>query len=263
MSEEKKIVAYKGFDKNMQCRDFQFEVGKTYKHEGEVSACKSGFHSCTNPLDVLNYYDVTSRFALVEIGGITDNDIDDTKIASAEITIKDELHLPEFITDCINFIKDVCKSDINSTSSGDYSQHASSGDNSQHASSGYYSQHASSGYNSQHASSGYYSQHASSGDKSQHASSGYYSKHASSGEKSQHASSGDKSQHELTGSSGIACCAGVDGKIKLGKNCTGSLARWVESEKRYRISVAYEGENGIKADTWYQLNDAGEFIECN
>ena len=60
---------------------------------------------------------------------------------------------------------------------------------------------------------------------------------------------------------GMVCCAVVGGKIKLGKGCTGSLPRWVESEKRYRISVAYEGENGIKADVWYQLNDDGEFIE--
>jgi hypothetical protein len=65
------ITAFKGFDENWQCRGFQYEIGKTYKHDGEVEACSSGFHSCLNPFDVLNYYDVTSKFAIVELNGET------------------------------------------------------------------------------------------------------------------------------------------------------------------------------------------------
>ena len=87
-NDDKKIVAYKGFDENLKCRGFQFEVGATYKHDGEVKACSSGFHSCTNPWDVMSYYDITSRFAVVELGGKTATHNDDSKIASAEITIK-------------------------------------------------------------------------------------------------------------------------------------------------------------------------------
>lgn len=49
------MKAYKGFDRNMRCRGFQFEEGKTYE-EDKAELCKAGFHACTNPLDVWNYY---------------------------------------------------------------------------------------------------------------------------------------------------------------------------------------------------------------
>ena len=83
------ITAFKGFDKNIQCRGYQFEIGKTHTHEGEVEACSSGFHSCENPLDVLNYYPLISddgslnRFASVKASGTISRHDGDSKIASA------------------------------------------------------------------------------------------------------------------------------------------------------------------------------------
>ena len=109
MTEQKTIIAYKGFDKNLRCRDFQYEVGGTYKHGGEVVLCGSGFHACENPLDVWRYYDLTeSRFAEVELRGDTAGASDDTKIAAAEIYIRAELTLPQFIKRAVDYVIELC-----------------------------------------------------------------------------------------------------------------------------------------------------------
>ncbi|EAO0122284.1 hypothetical protein EU597_17780, partial [Salmonella enterica] len=102
----KEIVTFKGFNKELKCRDFQFEIGKTFHHDGKVEACGSGFHACECPFDVFSYYSpADSRFAETISFGITDREEDgDTKIASASITIKAELTLPQFIQRGIEWI---------------------------------------------------------------------------------------------------------------------------------------------------------------
>ena len=136
----KKVVGFKAFDKDMKCRGFQFEVGKTYKHDGEISPCNSGFHYCENPLDVLDYYDLTdSTFAKVEATGEVKTD--GNKSVTGEINITASLSMPEFIGSAVKYIIDSCKSGDNvQASSGDYAKLASSGYSAQLASSGYSAQ---------------------------------------------------------------------------------------------------------------------------
>ena len=50
------VKGFKGFNKDLKCRDFQYEIGKDFEHEGRVEVCDRGFHFCENPLDVFNYY---------------------------------------------------------------------------------------------------------------------------------------------------------------------------------------------------------------
>ncbi|HHF6437148.1 TPA: hypothetical protein ACPP4D_000241 [Haemophilus influenzae] len=96
--ENKEIIAYKGFQQDWTCIGYQYEIGKTYVHKGNVKACKSGFHACEYPLDVLSYYSpAESKFAVVKMSGETSKDSDDTKIASAKITIETEINLPEMV----------------------------------------------------------------------------------------------------------------------------------------------------------------------
>ncbi|EGL9543314.1 hypothetical protein IMA81_004638, partial [Salmonella enterica] len=102
----KEIVTFKGFNKYLKCRDFQFAIGETFHHDGKVEACGSGFHACECPFDVFSYYPpAESRYAeTISFGVIDREEIGDTKIASASITIKAELTLPQFIQRGIEWI---------------------------------------------------------------------------------------------------------------------------------------------------------------
>ncbi|EDK3141355.1 hypothetical protein CID90_02820, partial [Salmonella enterica] len=102
----KEIVTFKGFNKDLKCRGFQFAIGETFHHDGKVEACGSGFHACECPFDVFSYYPpAESRYAeTISFGVIDREEIGDTKIASSSITIKDELTLPQFIQRGIEWI---------------------------------------------------------------------------------------------------------------------------------------------------------------
>ena len=145
---EEKIVAYKGFDENLRCGGFQYEIGKEYEQKDEIKCCSKGFHACTNPFDVLNYYDANSknRFCEVEQSGTIKTDNSDTKQASSKIKIKAEIGMSglfkagiEWIkekTNPVTIIEDAEK--IGTVSSGDYAKIGSSGGSTQINSTGKY-----------------------------------------------------------------------------------------------------------------------------
>jgi hypothetical protein len=100
------INGFKGFDKNMRCRGYQFETGKKYT-EKRAKACEAGFHFCEFPLDVFNYYGpVNSRYCEVEGDGDIDKHNDDSKVACTHIRIGAEIGLPGLISAGVKFILD-------------------------------------------------------------------------------------------------------------------------------------------------------------
>ena len=105
---ENVITSYKGFDKNMQCRGFQYEVGKEYEMDGEIKCCNRGFHACKSPLEVWDYYDIlNSRYAEVEQSGKIDAEENTTKVCSSRIKIKAELKLADIINIGVEWLKDI------------------------------------------------------------------------------------------------------------------------------------------------------------
>ena len=295
--EEKKIIAYKGFDKNLKCREFQYEVGKEYEMDGDIKCCERGFHACESPLEVFDHYDMlTSRFAKVEQSGDIDKEENTTKVCSSKIKVKAELKLADIINLGVEWIKDVTspaklkrETDLNDNgnnsakigssgysakigSSGDYAkigssgysaQIGSSGDYAQIGSSGDYAKIGSSGYYAQIGSSGYSAKIGSSGDYAKIGSSGYYAKIGSSGYYAKIGSSGDYAKIESTGNHSVVMAAGNNSiaKAKIGSWIT--LAEWNYVDDVWTpICVKTEKVDGecIKADTFYKLVN-GEFKE--
>ena len=229
---EKVIKSYKAFNKNMQCRGFQYEVGKEYEMDGEIKCCERGFHACKSPMEVWNHYDMlSSRFAEVEQSGKIEEEGNSTKVCSSRIKIKAELKLADIIKVGVEWLKDITSpTKVKATgtlngSSGDAAQIGSSGDYAQIGSSGDYAKIGSSGYSAKIGSSGYYAQIGSSGNYAKIGSSGYYAQIGSSGNYAKIGSSGDYAKigssgdYAQIGSSGDAAQIGSSGDYaKIGSS---------------------------------------------
>ena len=259
--EEKVIKAYKGFDKNMQCRGYQYEVGKEYDMDGEIKCCDRGFHACKSPMEVWDYYDMlNSRFAEVEQSGKIDEDGNSTKVCSSHIKIKAELKLADIINIGVEWLKDITSpTKVKATGTlndngGDSAKIGSSGDSAQIGSSGDSAQIGSSGYSAKIGSSGDYAKIGSSGYSAKIGSSGDYAKIGSSGDYAQIGSSGD---YAKIGSSGYYAKIGSSGNsAKIGSS--GDSAKIGSSGDSAKIGSSGDyakiGSSGYSA----QIDSTGE-----
>ena len=99
------MKCYKGFDKDLKCRGFQYEVGKTFETP-EAEICHSGFHACENPFDVFNYYSpADSRFCEVDLD-VNEQTHEDSKRVGKRIKIETEIGLSGLIKAGVKFIMD-------------------------------------------------------------------------------------------------------------------------------------------------------------
>ncbi|HHH1014189.1 TPA: hypothetical protein ACPZQA_001796 [Yersinia enterocolitica] len=205
------VITFKGFDQNLQCLGYQFEIGKTYTHEGKVEACGSGFHACECPFDVFGYYQpANSRYAVTESFGVVDREKDgDTKIASASITIIEELTLPQFIQRGIYWIWSKIDKSLE-----------------------------------------------------QQIMKGYQSAATNTGNQSAATNTGNQSAAEVSGSQSVAASFGEGGKAKASENGAIVLCYRDDDGEIIHIRASKVGENGIKPDVWYSLNEDGEFKEA-
>ncbi len=123
------IQAFKGFNSDWTCLGFQYKEGETYTTDEEVVRCASGgFHSCENPMNVLSYYPPgTSRYAAVVVSGKIDRDAEDSKIASASITIGAELTIPKLVEVAIAWATERAKAVKTEHSTGDQSASSATG----------------------------------------------------------------------------------------------------------------------------------------
>ena len=213
------IKSYKGFDKNLRCRDFQYKIGGIYEMDGEIKVCSRGFHACESPFDVFDYYTmIDSRFCEVEQDGNISKEDRRTKICSSKIKIKTELKLADMINLGIEWLKEITlpekiKTSIKDNSSGNYAQIGSSGDGAKIGSSGNNAKIGSSGYDAKIGSSGNNAQIGSSGYDAKIGSSGYDAKIGSSGDGAKIGSSGYDAKIGSSGNNAQIGSSGYDAQI--------------------------------------------------
>jgi hypothetical protein len=237
---EEKVIAYKGFNKDLTCRGFQYEVGKEYVEE-KVSICNSGFHACENPFDVLDFYGdvLNNRFCKVEQSGLIEKD--DKKQVSSKIKVVAEIGFAGLFKAGVEWIKEI--------TNPMHVIEETSGNNDKNKI-------GSSGYSAKIGSSGDYAKIGSSGDYAQIGSSGYSARIGS---------SGDYAKIDSAGEDSVICCAGNNSAVRAKKGSWITLSEWRYSEEKRRnvpicVKTEYVDGEKIKEDTWYKL-DKGDFVE--
>ncbi len=227
---------YKGFDKDLKCRDYQFEVGKEYEEE-KADICNCGFHACENPLDVFSYYPpADSRYCEVDLD-VNDQKSDDSKRVGKHIKINAEIGLPGLIKAGVEYTKDQVD--------WEHAKVSNTGDRSAATNTGKRSAATNTGYLSAATNTGDQSAATNTGNRSAATNTGY------------------QSAATVTGKESVAMAVGYDSKAKGALGCYIVLAEWKQIDGEYHIvdvqSVKVDGET-IKADTFYKLID-GKFVE--
>jgi hypothetical protein len=267
------VTSFKGFSADWTCRGFQYEIGGHYVGAGKAVLCgEGGFHACEMPLDTWNYYGpATSKFALVEQSGqiARGGQGDDTKIASAEITIKAELKLPEIIKRATEWIMAAAKTNIGTGSyghaaaTGSYGHAAATGYRGHAAATGSYGHAAATGSYGHAAATGYRGHAAATGDSGHAAATGDSGHAAATGDSGHAAATGDRGHAAVKGKNAIAAALGIDGAAVAEEGGAIMLAAY-DLDDQWKLVAVFAskvGENGIAAGKAYRLGLDGKPVE--
>ena len=225
------MKGYKGFNDKLQCspngKPFQYEVGKTYTHQGTISLCNQGLHFVEHPLGAWSYYKPLdgSRFALVEADGVSDETRDDTKRVAQSLTIKAEVKIPALLKAAVEFVFSKVKSSpTKSATTGDSAHSATTGNDAHSATTGY----------------------------SAHS--------ATTGDSAHSATTGNYAHSAVAGKECIAASLGFEGQAKGIKGNWLVLAEWKDGKIK-SMGIAIVDGKKINADTFYALK-GGKFVEA-
>ena len=240
------MIVYKGTDKDMKCRDFQFELGKEYE-EAEAKLCNKGFHGCEYPLDVFAHYaPADSRFFVADLDGVTNEmESDDTKRVGTKIKLRAEIGIPGIVKAAVEYIKE--KAESAATNTGNWSAATNTGNQSAATNTGDWSAATNTGYQSAATNTG---------NRSAATNTGYQSAATN---------TGDRSAATVEGKESIAIVTGIDSKA------SGAIGCWLVLTERdgwngetYPIkevrAVKVDGET-IKPGVFYKLQN-GEVVEA-
>ena len=274
---------FKGFDKNLKCRDFQYEIGGEYE-EDRAELCEAGFHACENPIDAFSYYPPSdSRYCEVELDGLNSETSEDSKRVGRRIKIGAEIGIKGIVDAFIKFTMERIDFAAGQTNTGYYSaatntgyQSAATNTGNQSAATntGRYSAATNTGRYSAATNTGYQSAATNTGNQSAATNTGYQSAATNTGNQSAATNTGDysaatntgdQSAAEVKGAESIAIATGIESKAAGAIGCYIVLAEWENAEdSTWHIkAVRSHKVDGkvIKPGVFYKLKN-GKFVKA-
>jgi hypothetical protein len=287
-----KIKGYKAFNKDWTCRDFQYEVGKTYKTD-KKEMCSEGFHFCLNSCEVIKYYpDADCKYAMVEAKDIETRD---NKSVCTEITIIKEITKNELLQAHKEAITKKPKTRENSTTgegahssttgdrahsstTGDKAHSSTTGDKAHSSTTGDKAHSSTTGYNAHSSTTGYNAYSSTTGDRAHSSTTGYeahssttgYEAHSSTtgdnahssttGDNAHSSTTGYEAHSSTTGENTVSISTGIISKAKTEKGFI-TIANWVYEDKwvlkevcSQKVGKKLKGKT-LKPNTWYWFED--------
>ena len=271
------IKAYKGFNKDMTCKGFQYEEGKEYETD-KAEVCETGFHACEYPLDCFSYYAPSeSVFHEVEQDGVISRKGDDTKLASTKIKIGVSLNIAGMVKAAIEYTKSRTKKEADSNSdygassaTGYKGASSATGNCGASSATGDYGASSATGYKGASSATGDYGASSATGYKGASSATGDYGASSATGNCGASSATGYKGASSAEDKDSIAVAWGYHGKAKGVVGSYLVLADWEGNEDNYWAQelwtlkgakmVRVDGDN-IKEDTFYTMRN-GKIVEC-
>ena len=282
------MKAYKGFNRDMTCRGFQYAEGETY-HTDTAELCESGFHACKYPLDVLAYYPPSSSvYHEVELDEVSDECEDDSKVCAKTIRVGARMDIASLVKASVEYTMSKCNKSCRKHVTVDQGIAPAEDDQSVAYVTGNYSAASVTGYQSAAFAAGIqstasatddYSAAFAEGDYSVASVTGYQSAASATGKGGVASATGDEGAAFATGNYSAALATGKGG-VASADNPTAIAVAWGLKGRAKGVLGAYlvcaEWKEGklicakmaqvdgvtIKADTYYVLVD-GNFVEMD
>ena len=242
------MKVYKGTDKDMKCRGFQYKLGETAVFDGEPHLCKEGLHACEQPIDVLNHYAPNaSRYFEADAEEVTDErESDDSKIVAKKMTLKAEIGVPGLVKAQIEYVKNqIGFEDAIKRANAEKENHAT----------GNHGAASATGNRGAASATGYQGAASATGDQGAA---------SATGDQGAASATGDQGAASATGKAGVALAAGYECKAMGALGCAiccVERGEWDgEAHPIIAVKAAIVDGEKIKADTWYRLKN-GEFEE--
>ena len=221
---------YKGTDKDMKCRGFQYKLGETAVFDGEPHLCRAGLHACEQPIDVLNHYAPNkSRYFEADAEEVTDErESDDSKIVAKKMTLKAEIGVPGLVKAQIEYVKrQIGFDDAIKRANAEKKNHAT----------GYQGAASTTGDHGAASATGYQGAASATGYQGAASATGYQGAASATGDQGAASTTGDRGAASATGYQGAASATGDQGAA---------------STTGYQGAASTTGDHGAASATGYQ-----------